>query len=236
MTSAELSGIAKRWLPHIIASIVLGVLLVWDRETYAAIEGFRSPFLTWLTDWVSDLRGAAFPAVVGLVLIGIGLIGRKSRFRRAGAAVTLTVLLSGTITMVMKEIIARPGPEVDDAVKSSVSWLDARFGRFPSGHAAVTFAAASVLAAFVPAAAVPGFTVAVLVCHERIYRGTHFPSDIFAGIWIGVVVARFMIAQLARRGWLDDPVPERPYPRPLEAAAYAWAEDKRKGGDGEDDA
>jgi membrane-associated phospholipid phosphatase len=83
---------------------------------------------------------------------------------------------------------------------------------------------------------VPGFALAVLVCHERIYRGTHFPSDIFAGIWIGLTVARFVIAQLARRGWMDDPAPARPEPRPLEVAAYAWAENERKVGEGEETA
>jgi undecaprenyl-diphosphatase len=123
---------------------------------------------------------------------------------------------------------------VEDVVRPGESWLDARFGRFPSSHSAIMFGSASVLAAFVPAAAVPGYTFAVLVCHERIYRGTHFPSDIFAGIWIGLMIARFMIARLTRRGWMDDLVPARPQPRALEVAAYAWAEEKRKAADGED--
>jgi membrane-associated phospholipid phosphatase len=96
------------------------------------------------------------------------------------------------------------------------------------------FGSVSVLAAFVPAAAVPGYAFAVLVCHERIYRGTHFPSDIFAGIWIGLVIARFMTASLRRRGWMDDAIPARAETREPAVAAYAWAEEKPKLGDGED--
>jgi membrane-associated phospholipid phosphatase len=42
-----------------------------------------------------------------------------------------------------------------------------------------------------------------------LYRGTHYPSDIFAGIWIGLVTARFVLARLARRGWLVELAPAR---------------------------
>jgi undecaprenyl-diphosphatase len=210
---------------------LLAVVLGWDRELFAAIEGFRSPFLTWLTDWVSQLRGATFPCALGLLLIAIGLIARRTRLRRAGVAVVLTIVLAGTITSIMKEVIARPGPEVDDAVPGHDTWLDARFGRFPSSHSAITFGAASALTAFAPAAAAPAYVFAVLVCHERLYRGTHFPSDIFAGIWIGLVAARFVIAKLARRGWLDDLAPERPARPTCEASELAWKDEGLVPGD-----
>lgn len=210
MTSSAGRAFAARWLPHAVAAIVLALLLVWDREIYAAISGFRSPFLTWLTDRVGQLRGATFPSALGLLLIAIGLTAKKSRIWRAGAAVCLTVILAGTIASVMKEIVARPGPSPTHVVRPGESWIEERFGRFPSSHSAVTFGAASALGAFMPGAAVPVFIVAVLVSHERIYRATHFPSDIFAGIWIGLVAARFVIAQLARRrSWRNDLVPMR---------------------------
>jgi membrane-associated phospholipid phosphatase len=231
MTSAKRSKADRRWLPHVAAGIVLAALLVWDRQIYDAIGGFRSPLLEWLTYGVSQLRGATLPAVVGLLLIAVGLSARKANLRRAGIAMIMTILLAGTITTVLKELIDRPGPTVEEPARPGESWLDARFGRFPSTHAAALFGAASTLAAFVPAAGVFSYTMAVLVCHERIYRGTHFPSDIFAGTWIGLVVARFIIAQLGRRGWMDDVVPARPAPQPRETAAYAWAEKKRDVGD-----
>jgi membrane-associated phospholipid phosphatase len=234
MTSAERFVLARRWLPHFVASIVLAVLLVWDNQINAAIENFRFPFLTWLSYWVSQLRGATFPAAIGLLLMAIGWAAKKARLRRAGAAMILTIVLAGLITTVMKEVIGRPGPDVDHIVRPGESWLDVRFGRFPSSHSAIMFGSASVLTAFVPATAVPGYTLAVLVCHERIYRGTHYPSDIFAGIWIGLVIARFMVAQLRRRGWLDDLVPARPGGSAPEIAGYAWVGKKPKVGDEED--
>src|SRR5258706_6005144 len=121
MTSAERSALARRWLPHVVAAIVLAALLVWDRQVYAAIAGFRSPFLTWLTERVSQLRGATFPAAVGLLLIVVGLIGRRGRLPRAGTAVMLTVPLARAVTTVMQEVIARPGAAVDDVTQPSGS-------------------------------------------------------------------------------------------------------------------
>ena len=211
-------------MPHVVAAAVLSVLLVWDPEIFHATRGFRAPFLDWLTDRIGQLRGATLPAVIALLLMAAGLFVRRRRIRRAGAAMLLTVLLAGLVTIAMKELIGRPGPDPDKILPGE-SWFDARYGRFPSTHAAVVFGAASSLAAFFPPATVPAFTMAVLVGFERIYRGTHFPSDVFAGIWIGLVVARFVIARLSRRGWSED-IPRRR--RASESTVHAWAPDERR--------
>jgi membrane-associated phospholipid phosphatase len=226
MKSSEARRLAGRWLPHIGAAIVLSALLVWDRQLFGAVDGFRSPFLDWLTDRVAQLRGATFPAALSVLMIAIGLVGRWRQIRRAGTAMLLTVLLAGAVTSAMKEIIDRPGPD-PDAVVAGESWFDAHYGRFPSSHSAITFGAASALSSFVPGAAMPGFALAVLVSYERVYRGTHFPSDIFAGIWIGLVTARFVVAQLARRGWQDEPVPAPPENPSNDSILYGWVYKKR---------
>jgi len=200
----------RKWAPHVAAAIVLGSLIVWDQQAFAAVTGFRSPFLTWLTDRVSQLRGATFPSAVALLLVAIGLSLKRSAIWRAGIAVLLTVVLTGAVTTVLKVVIARPGPTPNRVLRTPKSLFDDRFGRFPSSHSAVMFGSAGAVAAFLPAAAVPAFTLAVLVCHERIYRGTHFPSDIFAGMWIGLVTAQLVIAPLSRRkGWREDLVRAR---------------------------
>jgi hypothetical protein len=43
-------------------------------------------------------------------------------------------------------------------------------------------------------------TGAVLVCHERVYPGTHFPSDIIAEGWIGLPAPKLALGWLTRRG------------------------------------
>lgn len=57
---------------------------------------------------------------------------------------------------------------------------------FPSGHAAVSFAAATALADHDPRLAWPAYGIAALVCYSRMYNGLHYPSDLLAGALLGV--------------------------------------------------
>jgi membrane-associated phospholipid phosphatase len=188
-----------RFWVHLCAAAVLAVLLVWDRPIYEAIRGVNGPFLDALTTVVSRLRGATFPILVALVLVLWGLLRGRSKIRRVGLALLLVAVLSGAVATVLKVAIARPGPRPPPSVLMGGLAMKARYSRFPSTHAAVMFGSATALAAFYPAAAVPAYGLALLVSHERIYRATHFPSDIFAGAWLGIVLAQVIVAWCARR-------------------------------------
>jgi undecaprenyl-diphosphatase len=60
---------------------------------------------------------------------------------------------------------------------------------FPSGHAATSFAGATILALAFPRLAVPLYVLAAAVAFSRVYVGVHYPLDIVAGAALGVVVA-----------------------------------------------
>jgi undecaprenyl-diphosphatase len=60
---------------------------------------------------------------------------------------------------------------------------------FPSGHTAAAFVVATLLGYFFPVIALPLFAWAFLVGFSRIYLGVHYPSDILAGIVIGMLSA-----------------------------------------------
>jgi membrane-associated phospholipid phosphatase len=208
MTRQKWQRLFRRWAPHAGAGIVLAVLLTWERPVYDAIRMFRNPFLDLLTHLIAHLRGAVFPALVGLLLVGWGALRSRTKIWRAGTALLLSAALAGAAVAVLKPTFARPGPGGPWKPKPGESWIGARYGRFPSSHAAVLFGSATALAAFLPVTAPAGYTVAALVCHERVYDATHFPSDIFAGAWLGIVVARFVLDRLRRRdGWKSDMAP-----------------------------
>jgi undecaprenyl-diphosphatase len=70
---------------------------------------------------------------------------------------------------------------------------------FPSGHAATSFACATVLATAWPWLRAPAYVLAALIALSRLYDGDHFPLDVLAGAALGVATARLLLAA-ARRG------------------------------------
>jgi undecaprenyl-diphosphatase len=71
-------------------------------------------------------------------------------------------------------------------------------GSFPSGHAASSFACATVLAFAVPRYAPLLFLLAAAIGFSRVYVGVHYPLDVLAGAALGAAIG-FGIVLLARR-------------------------------------
>jgi undecaprenyl-diphosphatase len=79
---------------------------------------------------------------------------------------------------------------------------------FPSGHATVSFACATVLALAVPRLRWPLYALAALIGFSRVYVGVHYPFDVLAGAALGIAlaIALRMLARALRRSG--------PQPRP----------------------
>jgi hypothetical protein len=125
------------------------------------------------------------------VLLGAGaaayLIGRgkeNSRLQHLGMDEIEAQLLAGAIVIGLKEAVRRDRPIKNDGTRAS------GFG-FPSGHAAATFAAATVLQQHLGyRAGIPTYLIASYVAMSRLHENVHKASDVVFGATVGIIAGR----------------------------------------------
>ncbi len=122
--------------------------------------------------------GAKFQLATALATYGIGRLTGHSRVAEVGADLVRANIVAQAMTSSIKLSVRRGRP---DGTQFS----------FPSGHASVSFAAATVLQRhFGWTAGVPAYAAASYVAASRIQDKRHFLSDVAFGAVIGIVAGR----------------------------------------------
>ena len=153
---------------------------------------------TTLQRWIVEHRvGALDPFFEGLSLVGsFGIVWLVVAAALSGfswrrpwllARVAVTILLAEMASGLLKAQLGRDRPPVAHPKPEPLVHVPAT-DSFPSGHATVSFACATVLALAVPRLAWPLFALATLIAFSRVYVGVHYPADVLAGAILGVAV------------------------------------------------
>jgi membrane-associated phospholipid phosphatase len=96
-------------------------------------------------------------------------------------------VMAGTTAFVLKHAIRRPRPDGESRA-------------FPSGHAAGTFAAATVVQRhYGLKGAIPAYTLAVLISGARLQANSHYATDLIAGATVGILAGRAATFDLGGR-------------------------------------
>ena len=175
-----------------------GTVGAWDRHVSAHFAAHRTSDENQITKVATSLVNT-LPAILIAVVVDAFLALRR-RWREA-AFLAIALFLEISVFLSVTFVVDRPRPAVPrlNATPST--------GSFPSGHTAaatVLFIGIAVIVACCTrntlarvVSALLGTAFAVTVGFARVYRGLHYPSDVFAGALLGL--ACLTIAALAVR-------------------------------------
>ncbi len=96
-------------------------------------------------------------------------------------------LLNASVYRASKRRFIRPRP-FQALPDLPIPWAPPADFSFPSGHALHAFTSATLLALHFPPLGPPAFILAALIALSRIVLAVHYPSDVLAGAWLGVMV------------------------------------------------
>jgi undecaprenyl-diphosphatase len=161
--------------------------LSWDRHLEHWIVGLRVGWLNWF------FVGLSWIGTYGLVWIAIALL-LALLWRRPSVFLTVVAVdaIADGLAELGKVIVQRHRPYEHQLGPATSSYS------FPSGHATTSFACATVLTAFAPRWRVPFFVLATLIGLSRLYNGVHYPTDVVAGAFLGVLTALLLLAASPR--------------------------------------
>ncbi len=150
-----------------------------------ALQSARLEGLTQLAALVSALGNYGFIWIV-LAIVMLFMEGK----RHIGFTVIAAVIITGIIVgFIIQPLVGRVRPFDAGIGVSAVMGVSRSGFSLPSFHAAVSFAAAMVMAMTIGRGwSIPAFAGAILISMSRMYLGVEYPTDILVGAAVGVVV------------------------------------------------
>lgn len=144
-------------------------------------ERMKTKFLDRFMVKFTNLGSAVFISLFTLALIIFG----NEKWRNTGIQAATTLAISQTITYGLKSLLGRERPY--NILKNLNTFgIILKDYSFPSGHTSASFSLATTIALNNPFLAILVIAMALLVGISRIYLGVHYPTDVAAGIVLGL--------------------------------------------------
>ena len=158
------------------------------------IDHLHNPWLAHLSDIGNELGRGESLLLVNVLLLAAGYALRRPSLKRAGWETFVAHLTAGGLNNVLKHLVGRGRPKFMHSGNSEfVPFGGSGWDSFPSGHAMATFAMVAVLVVRFPKSRWLAVFIALVVSVSRVFRASHFLTDVVAGsvlgVLIGVVVA-----------------------------------------------
>jgi len=167
----------------------MGIIRNFDNTVMESIRNYlRCSFLDAIMPFITKLGSAG--AIWIVVAFAFLNSTKYSRFGFMLIISLLACLLLGNLTL--KPLVERTRPCDMNTVIQLLIARPTDFS-FPSGHTMSSFAAACVIWNANANMGIVAFVLASLIAFSRLYLYVHYPSDILAGIIIGVFISVVVI-------------------------------------------
>ncbi len=198
----------------LLSGAAIAVVCTWAFSEVAegvragSTQGFDDAVMRWIAQHqyapVQSIMLEVTPlgtgSVVAMIVLIAGMFLWLNQHKHSAALLVVATLGGLVLDQLLKIGFNRPRPEVFTWGTRAVS------SSFPSGHAmssvivygTVAYLAARLqqnLTSRVMTMGLAAFIV-ILICSSRLYLGVHYPSDVLAGVIIGLAWAGFCMAVL----------------------------------------
>lgn len=198
----------------VVASVARdGRLDGWEVGVLQWLDAHRAPWWDFLA-----LTGAAMGSrfAAGLILVAAAVWFVRSREYLSAAVVAATLLVVPLLISGLKSLYGRPRPTFggEEVRGLGLTFSFPSSAAFPSGHALIAAGAFGTLAVLLlyhldsrrarRTVIVASILLILVICWSRVYLAVHYPTDVIAGLLVGLA-------------WL---------------AVCAWVVESRREGDG----
>lgn len=132
---------------------------------------------------ITNLGGVLFTSLIVLFI----MFFTSKRNEYLGFEVFISLMICQGIVYSLKAALSRERP-YKILEHLNTFGIEMKDYSFPSGHSAASFSIATTIALNIPRIGIYVFALAMIIGVSRIYLGVHYPTDVAAGIILGLSV------------------------------------------------
>jgi len=174
-------------------------LYLYDKQMLDFVQDHKSDVLTTFTDITNYLGDGWVIIPSQLLLYGYGYFTDDLKARKIALETMESFVIVGATVTALKMLTGRHRPNShDDPYNFEGPTLSSDNRSFPSGHTAVVFSWATVLADNFrdqPAVGIIAYTLAAGTGFSRMYKNKHWLSDVFVAALLGHFITKKIVSR-----------------------------------------